>query len=86
MPPRKHKTDARRETVSEQLRSIVRARGLTPYAVAQAAGLSPSVVSRFMNAERQLTTDTLDAVCAALGLELRETRRGRSKPPTDNPT
>jgi hypothetical protein len=33
-------------------------------------------VTRFVNGERGLTTDSLDAICSALGLELRETRRG----------
>ena len=38
--------------------------------------MSPSILTRFVNRERGLSTDTLDAICAALGLELRETRRG----------
>jgi plasmid maintenance system antidote protein VapI len=62
--------------LSDQLRGIIRARNLTPYAVAQSAGVAPSVVSRFCNGERGLSTDTLDKVADALGLELRETRRG----------
>ncbi len=67
-------------TVSGQLREIIRARGLTPYAVATAAGVSPSIVTRFDKGDRGLTTPTLDAICSALGLELRETRRGRPAP------
>ena len=78
--PKKRRPAPRRESVSDQLRSIIRARNLTPYAVSQAAGVSPSVVSRFVNGERGLTTDSLDAVCSALGLELKETRRGRHAP------
>jgi hypothetical protein len=50
---------------------------LTPYAVATAAGVAPSVLTRFMNGERGLTLDTFDRL-AALGLRLAETRRGRS--------
>jgi transcriptional regulator with XRE-family HTH domain len=76
--PKKRRPAPRRETVSGQLRAIIKARRMTPYAVAQAAGVAPSVLTRFVNNDRQMTTDTLDAVCSALGLELKETRRGRS--------
>jgi hypothetical protein len=67
----------RRATLSDQLRGIIKTRGLTPYAVAQSARVAPSVVSRFINGERGLSTETWDKVADALGLELKETRRGR---------
>ncbi len=81
-PSTKKRRPASRQsaTISNQLRAIIRARGLTPYAVSQAADVSPSVVTRFVNGERGLTSDSLDLICEALGLELRETRRGRSTP------
>ena len=76
--PKKRRAAPRRAaSVSNQLRAIIKARGLTPYAVAIAADVAPSVLTRFMRAERSLTLDTFDRVAAALGLELRETRRGR---------
>jgi len=79
--PKQRRPAARQSaTISNQLRAIIRGRGLTPYAVSQAADVSPSVVTRFVNGERGLTSDSLDLICEALGLELRETRRGRSTP------
>ncbi len=81
--PKQRRPAARQSaTISNQLRAIIRGRGLTPYAVSQSADVSPSVVTRFVNAERGLTSDSLDLICEALGLELRETRRGRSTPST----
>ena len=76
--PKKRRSAPSRETVSDRLRAIIRARGLTACQVAHDAGVNPSLVSRFMAGERGLTTPSLDAVCLSLGLELRENRRGRS--------
>lgn len=78
--PKKRRSAEARTTVSGQLREVVRARGLSAFAVAKAADVSPSVVTRFVNGERGMNTATLDRVADALGLELRETRRGRSAP------
>lgn len=77
-PPKKHRTAPRRATISDELRRIIRSRG-TPYALSKAAAVSPSILTRFVNGERGLTTDTLDRVADALGLELRETRRGAKR-------
>lgn len=79
----------RPDTISNQLREIIRSRGLTPYAVAQAAKVSPSVVTRFMNGERGLTLTTFDAIATALGLRLQQTAGGlrtapkAGRPPSD---
>lgn len=72
-------------SISQQLRDIIKARGMTAYAVAQAAEIDPSIVSRFLSRERHLSGVTLDAVADALGLELRETRRGRTTAPKKEP-
>ena len=66
--------------ISGQLREIISGRGLTAYAVAQSAEVSPSVVSRFLSRERGLTLETFDAIAGALGLRLVETGRGRGRP------
>ena len=58
-----------------QLRALVAARGLSGYALAQAAGLNRSTVNRFLAGESGLTLDTLDALCGALGLRLVESGR-----------
>lgn len=76
-PKTRRPAPAKAAPVSDQLRAIIKAR-ISPYAVATAAGVAPSVLTRFMNGERGLTTDTLDRLAEALGLKLVETRRGRS--------
>jgi transcriptional regulator with XRE-family HTH domain len=74
---KKHRAAPRRAaTISDQLRSVIASRRLTAYAIAQEAGIAPSTLSRFLAGERGLTTQTLDVVCDALGLELKPTRRG----------
>lgn len=73
----KKRPPLRIQLVSDQLVATIEARRLTGYAVATAAGVAPSVVSRFLSGQRGLSLDTFDALCAALGLELRETRRGK---------
>ena len=63
-------------SVAEQLRTIIAARGLTPYKVAREAGLDPSTVTRFCNRERLGSVEAFDAVCQVLGLKLTEGRGG----------
>jgi transcriptional regulator with XRE-family HTH domain len=64
-----------------QLREIINGRDLTAYSLGKAAGVSASVVSRFLNRERGLTLETFDAIAGALGLRLVETAKGRGRPP-----
>jgi transcriptional regulator with XRE-family HTH domain len=66
---------------SDQLRMVIAARRLTPTAVAKAADVAPSMITRFLNGQRGLTLDTFDRVAAALGLRLVEgpRRGGRSQ-------
>jgi DNA-binding phage protein len=76
------KTKARPSArISDELRTIIRGRGLTPYSVATSAGVAPSVLTRFMSRERGLTLDTFDAIAEALGLRLVETGRGKARAP-----
>lgn len=60
---------------SDALRAVITARGLPSHAVAAAAGLAPSIVSRWMAGQRGLTLDSFDRIAAALGLRLVETGR-----------
>lgn len=64
------------DSVSAQIRKVIEVRGLTPYSVALAAGVAPSIMTRFFNDRRDLSGPTVDKVCAALGLKLTETRKG----------
>ena len=75
--PRRLRPAPPRKTVSDQLRALIRMRHLSPYAIGHAAGVSPSILSRFLAGQRGMTTASLDAVCGVLALELRESRRGR---------
>lgn len=68
-----------RTSLTEALKSGIKDRGLTAYAVAKLAEVRPHVVQRFLNGERGLTLATADKLAGVLGLELcpREAR-----PPT----
>jgi len=65
-----------RKTLADQLRDAIRESGETDYALAQAAGLDPSSIGRFLRDERSWTLDTADQLAEVLGLEL-VFRRGR---------
>jgi transcriptional regulator with XRE-family HTH domain len=55
-------------SLSEQIRAAVRASGLGRNALARAAGIDKSSVSRFTSGERGLSLGGLDHLAAALGL------------------
>jgi transcriptional regulator with XRE-family HTH domain len=59
-------------TISEQLREVIRRRGLTAYKVAKDAGLSHTVVQRFLDGERGLKLDSADKLAQTLRLRLME--------------
>ena len=67
----------RRPRLSDQLRRIVNERGVTPYAISQAAGIEPSSLHRFLKNGQGLRSETIDRLCDALDLELKQNRRGR---------
>jgi transcriptional regulator with XRE-family HTH domain len=70
-------------TISDQLREILRSRGLSAYQLGELAGVNRSVITRFTAGE-DLKLSTVDRLAGALGLRLTEvaTRRsaGRRKP------
>ena len=59
-----------RTPLDEALKSRIRDRGLTAYALAKLAEVRPHVVQRFLNGERGLTLATADKLAGVLGLEL----------------
>ena len=75
MPKPKKKSTAP-STLSDQIRDVIVARKLSGYAVAQAAEVDPSVVTRFLTRDRSLTLATAEKIAAALGLYLTEGRGG----------
>ncbi len=63
-------------TLSDTLRDAIQSSGMTAYALANQAGLSQSVLSRFTSGERDISLSTAGKLAAVLGLELRRIRRG----------
>jgi transcriptional regulator with XRE-family HTH domain len=58
--------------VTDQIREQVKNSGQTMTEIARRSGVSLSQVSRFMRGERDLTGDSINKLCAALGLRLAE--------------
>jgi hypothetical protein len=58
------------ETVSQQLRRAVRQSGRTLYRVSKDSGLSYPALHRFAAGKKGLSLDSLDRLCAYLGLRL----------------
>ena len=63
-------SERERVTASERLKQILRASGHTPYGIAARANLPHTVVTRFLNGERGLSTASFDRICAAYRVRL----------------
>jgi transcriptional regulator with XRE-family HTH domain len=59
------------QTIDAALKAAIKASGLTHYAVAKLAEVSPAQIDRFMAGERDLRLATAAAIASALGLGLR---------------
>ena len=57
-------------TLSDRLRDAIQSSGMTCYALANKAGLSQSVLSRFTSGERDISLGTAGKLADVLGLEL----------------
>jgi transcriptional regulator with XRE-family HTH domain len=53
-----------------QLQHAIKRSGDTQYAIAQATGISQSVLNRFLNGERGISLDTAAKLCQYLDLDL----------------
>lgn len=60
------------ETISDQLRAVIKARSLTAYGINRLSGVNIAMIQRFINGERDLRLGTVDKIAAALGLRLCE--------------
>lgn len=69
----------KRKSISETLREAVRACPQSQNRLGQLSGVSPSVLSRFINERRALTLRVIDPLCEALGLELRPVRPAKKR-------
>jgi hypothetical protein len=65
-------------TVCETLKAAIRANG-SGYAAAKASGVNVSAVLRFLNGERDLKGQSIDKLCAALGLELKPVKKTKGR-------
>lgn len=85
-PPR----PGHRLPIPDQVREIIRARGLTAYGLARDIGTAPSVLSRFLSGQRGLSLETFDRLAQALDLRLvaapRPPRPRPRTPPLDSPS
>lgn len=70
-----------RPTLSDQLRELIQARGLSAYALGRAAGIERSTITRFLAREAGLSSESLDRIGAALDLRLTEGPKGRRARP-----
>ncbi len=62
-------------TIIDQLRNVIRDSGESEYRIAQATGVSASVLSRFVNGKRGITLEVAAKICEYLNLHL-EQRNG----------
>lgn len=69
-PPAATKTVSAGGAISELLRSAIRASGKHVDQVAADAGVSPTLLSRFLAAERDIHVTTADRVAESLGLKV----------------
>src|SRR3954453_10157561 len=81
----KRHTRAAQGSLSNRLREIIRARGMTAYGLARDADLDPGIVQRFLTGRRDIRLETADRLVGALGLKLVESAKGRGAKtrPTD---
>jgi antitoxin component HigA of HigAB toxin-antitoxin module len=66
-------------SLSATIAAIIKARGITSYALSKASGVHGSVIQRFVNGERGLTLETAEKLVQALGLILVEKKPPKKK-------
>jgi hypothetical protein len=73
-PPVSASRNVTSDSLSHELREAIRASGRTVYQIAQDAGVSQIVVSRFLSGERDIRMATADKLADVLGLKLAAAR------------
>jgi transcriptional regulator with XRE-family HTH domain len=68
-------TKAKRLKLSDQVRQVIEDCGETRYAICKATGLDNATLSRFMSAERGLSTTALDTLAEYLELSIVSIRK-----------
>jgi transcriptional regulator with XRE-family HTH domain len=67
------------EKFTDTLRREILDCGLSRYAISQRAGVSESILSRFVRGERGLSSESIDSLVEFLGLEVRPRRKPRGE-------
>lgn len=67
-------------SLADQLRGAMTSSGLSPAALARAAGVDPAQVLRFLSGERDVRLETAGRLCDALGLHLQAAARAKGRP------
>ena len=65
--------------VTDQLREAIISAPVSRYQLCRQTGLDKALLSRFVHRKAGLAMESIDLLCAALGLELRPVRRPRAK-------
>jgi transcriptional regulator with XRE-family HTH domain len=63
---------AKPQSLPDQLRAAVAARGFTAYELGKLSGVDKAAISRFLKGERDLTLTSAGRIAAAMGLRLVE--------------
>jgi transcriptional regulator with XRE-family HTH domain len=71
--------DRQSDRLSDQLRWAIQTAEISQYELARRIGLDKSVLSRFMHDKSGLSVPNIDRIGKELGLELRKTRKTRTK-------
>ncbi len=75
MPPETGPADATRAAIAQHARALRTAQNMSVRALAEAAGVSPALVSQLEHGQANPTVEVLAAVAAALGTSLSELAR-----------
>jgi ribosome-binding protein aMBF1 (putative translation factor) len=70
------------QDIETKLRTAIKASGLTHYAIAKMAAITPDVLDRFVSGQRGLNLSTASKVAAVLGLGLFPIAKRQSKTPS----
>ncbi len=66
------------KTISDQLKKAIQDSGKSRYQISKESGVSQPQLSRFMSSERDLRLQSVDEICKALNLELKQKGRKSS--------
>lgn len=72
-------TMPKRETITDQLRRIIREDGRDQGSIADSAGVDRTALNRFLSGERGVSARVLDLLGAEFGIQLTPTRKRKGR-------